>query len=211
MSEVTMPEAEQALMLKFYCKARIILEYGSGSSTCVAASLPGKLVMSVESDLTWARDLRAELSQGDNPSQVVVYHVDIGETGPWGRPVNEARWRQYHRYPNAIWSESFFRHPDVILIDGRFRTACLASAMMQITQPVTVLFDDYVSRPKYRLVERMIRPCEIVGRMARFEINPGQLPAEQFGFAIAQFFEVSLHGKGHTDYEVPSARDETPE
>lgn len=206
-----MPEAEKALMLRFYRRANIILEYGSGSSTNLAAGLPGKFVMSVESDLTWARDLRAELSQGNYPSQVVVYHADIGRTGPWGRPVDEARWRQYHRYPNAIWSERFFRHPDVILIDGRFRTACLVSAMMQITQPVTVLFDDYVPRPKYRLVERMIRPCEIVGRMARFEINPGQFPAEHFGFAIAQFFEISLPERGHTVYEVPSADDETPE
>lgn len=202
MPKATMPEAEQALMLKFYRQAGIILEYGSGSSTCVAAGLPGKFVMSVESDLNWARDLRAELSQGDRPSQAVVYHVDIGRTGSWGRPVDEARWRQYHRCPNDIWSERFFRHPDVILIDGRFRTACLASAMMQITRPVTVLFDDYVHRPKYRLVERMIRPCEIVGRMARFEIRPGQFPAEQLGFAVAQFFEVSLHGEGHSAYKV---------
>lgn len=207
MPETAMPEAEKALMLNFYRRANIILEYGSGSSTNLAAGLAGKFVMSVESDLTWARNLRAELSRGNYPSQVVVYHADIGRTGPWGRPVDEARWRQYHRYPNAIWSERFFRHPDVILIDGRFRTACLVSAMMQITQPVTVLFDDYVPRPKYRLVERMIRPNEIVGRMARFEINPRQFPTEHFGFAIAQFFEISLPERGHTDYEVPSGDD----
>lgn len=207
MPEVTMPEAEKTLMLKFYRQAGIILEYGSGTSTCLAASLPGKFVMSVESDVNWARDLRAKLSQEDHPSQVVVYHLDIGRTGLWGRPVDETRWRQYHRYPNAIWSERFFRHPDVILIDGRFRTACLVSAMMQITRPVTVLFDDYIPRPKYRLVERIIRPCEIVGRMARFEINPGQLSTEHLGFAIAQFFEISLPKKGHTVYEVPSAED----
>lgn len=205
-----MPEAELALMLKLYRKAQVILEYGSGASTCLAASLPGKFVMSVESDLTWARNLRAELAQEDHPSQAVVYHVDIGRTGPWGRPVNEARWRQYHHYPNAIWNERFFRHPNVILIDGRFRTACLVSAMMQITRPVTVLFDDYVPRPRYHLVERMICPCEIVGRMARFEIGPGQLPAEQFGFAIAQFFEVSLHGKSQAGYQVSSAGDAIP-
>jgi hypothetical protein len=207
MQEVMMPEAEEAFMLSHYRKASVILEYGSGASTRKAAKFSGKYVMSVESDLAWARNLRRDLSQHNPYSQVVVYHVDIGKTGPWGRALDESGWKQYHRYPNAIWSERFFRHPDVILIDGRFRTACLVSAMMQITRPVTVLFDDYVHRPKYRLVERMIQPCEIIGRMARFDISPGQFPTEHFGFAISQFFEVTLHTKTASAYAASTPSD----
>jgi hypothetical protein len=198
-----MPEAEEEFMLSFYRRARVILEYGSGASTRSASQLHGKYVLSVENDLTWARNLRAELLRGGCQSQVLVYHVNLGQTGPWGRVRDESGWKSYHRYPNAIWDELYFRHPDVVLIDGRFRTACLISTMLHAKKPMTVLFDDYINRPKYRLIERLIQPREVVGRMARFDVVPGQIPPEHIGFAIKQFFEVTVHGRGAAAYEVP--------
>lgn len=197
-----MPAAEVECLTQAYRKARVILEYGSGASTRTASAMSGKFVISVESDRQWARNLRADLSAVQTPSQVIVYHADIGPTGPWGRVMDDRNWRSFHKYPNAVWSEPFFRHPDVILIDGRFRTACLMSAMLHAKKPVTVLFDDYTKRPRYKLVEDFIQPVEIVGRMARFEILPGQLKPENVGFAIEQFFIVTEHGQGDAAYKV---------
>lgn len=198
----SMPEAEAEHLRNAYRRASVILEYGSGGSTRLASQMPGKLVLSVESDLAWARALRREIANAAPLSPAVVYHVDIGPTGRWGRPVDESGWKRYHCYPNAIWDEPFFRHPDVVLIDGRFRPACLVATMLHATRPVTVLFDDYIDRPRYRLVETFLAPVRLIGRMAEFHVTPGGLHPRDVGRAIGMFFDVTVQGKGPTSYGV---------
>lgn len=195
-----MPECEREHLTETYHQARVILEYGSGGSTEVAARMPGKYVMSVESDRGWARDLRNRLVGAECLSPVVVHHVDIGQTGLWGRPLDDRCWRDFHLYPNDVWEQGWFRPPDTILIDGRFRTACLATVLLRTEQPVRVLFDDYLVRPLYQQVERIVRPIRLIGRMAEFEIEPGQVRPSEIGFLISQFFQASIHGMGEKYY-----------
>lgn len=204
MTAPSMPEAETAHLIDAYKQAQVILEYGSGNSTKLASQMTGKLVLSVESDRHWARNLRREIDKAHRTSPAIVYHVDIGPTGPWGRPVDESGWKRYHLYPNAIWDESFFRHPDVVLIDGRFRPACLIATMLHATRPVTVLFDDYTDRPRYGLIERILPPARLIGRMAEFHVRPGQLRPQDIGFAIGLFFDVVVHGRGAAAYQLPT-------
>lgn len=199
----SMPEAETAHLLAAYAEARVILEYGSGGSTRAAAQMPGKLVFSVESDLNWARAMRRAIAGMPPRSQVVILHVDIGETGPWGRPLDDSAWRNYHRFPNAIWDEPYFRHPDLVLIDGRFRKACLLTVALRAARPVRVLFDDYYSRPKYHVVERALRPVRAIGRMAEFHVAPGSIDNSDLGYVLAQFFDVTVHGSGRKAYALP--------
>lgn len=198
----TMPEAETALLIDEYKTAKVILEYGSGASTKIASKMLNKRIFSVESDKAWTLALRKEISKSMPSSKVYVHHVDIGNTGQWGRPTDASMWRNYHQYPNSIWDKSFFRQPNVVLIDGRFRTACLMTTLLRTTRPVTVLFDDYVDRPKYRAVERIICPNSIHGRMARFEITPGLVKPEDMGFVIEQYFQISFQGDGLEYYQM---------
>jgi hypothetical protein len=188
-----------------FAGASIILEYGSGGSTVLAAGMPDKYVMSVESDRDWALDLQLYIDQAALPSPAVVYWVDIGEVGAWGRPRSAAAWSTFRLYPLAIWDEPFFRHPDVILIDGRFRAACLATALMRITRPVTILFDDYAGRPQYHEIEALVRPVRIVERMACFEIEPGPFPKEATSLIVGTFSQAS-YSVEHAP-ERPSAKD----
>lgn len=199
-----MPEAEKQYLTTVYERAQVILEYGSGGSTRVAAAMPGKYIMSVESDLQWVRDLRHELADAKSP--VVLQHVDIGETGPWGRPVNDASWRVYHNYPNSVWDQPWFRQPDVVLIDGRFRTACLAAVVMHTAKQVTVLFDDYGVRERYQLIEKIIKPRRMIGRLAEFSIKPNTFKPAQIGALVEQFFMMTVHGEGERAYRVPEKR-----
>jgi len=200
MAVLTLPEEEASFLEHWYRRSRVILEYGSGGSTQLAAQLAGKLVFSVESDRDWARKLQAEIDAEGAASSVILYPVSIGETGKWGRPVGSKNWNRFHRYPLAIWDEPFFRHPDLVLIDGRFRPACFAAVCMKITTPVTVLFDDYVERQKYHVVERISEPVEIVGRMARFDLVPGLATAETLGLLVSLFSEATYAGRT-PDYE----------
>lgn len=196
-----MSDDETQFLIETYKDAQIILEYGSGGSTEIASQLPGKLVFSVESDLDWALDLQTQIDASNPVSPTTIYPVDIGPTGPWGRPTSASSWRKFQRYPTAIWDEPFFRHPDLILIDGRMRTACLLHAMMRIEKPVKVLFDDYRVRALYQKVESVIRPDKIVGTLAQFSLEPDSLPKSELTFAIEQFFLCSIYGGGEAFYD----------
>ncbi|WP_233354589.1 hypothetical protein [Woodsholea maritima] len=146
----------------------------------MAAELPGKLIFSVESDPVWARNLNHYLDTVDFSSPAVVYYADIGPVGKWGRPQDSSHWEKFIRYSRDIWNEKFFRHPDVVLIDGRFRPACFAVTRLNISRPVTVLFDDYANRKTYHAVEEVVGPPAImIGRMARFELTPEALDKTQ--------------------------------
>jgi hypothetical protein len=197
-----MPEAAVEHFTRAYAEAKVILEYGSGGSTEVAARMPGKYIMSVESDRAWARKLRQKLAGPDILSHAVIHHVDIGTTGPWGRPLDDREWRDFHAYPNSVWDQTWFRHPDVVLIDGRFRTACLATVLLRAERPVRVLFDDYGVRLLYHQLEEVIKPVRMVGRMAEFHVEPDRVRQRDIGLLIGQFFQVSLHGMVEKDYQV---------
>lgn len=199
MAELTFPEAEAAYVRQAYEKAEVILEYGSGGSTRLGAELHGKLIYSVESDRSWARNIQKEIDVANLPSPVILYPVDIGKTGRWGRPTSANLWPKFHRYPLAIWDEPFFRHPDLVLIDGRFRPACFAAVCLKMTSPVTILFDDYTDRLKYQGVEEICEPVETVGRMAKFELQPNSSNPQNILKLISMFSEVTYATQSHED------------
>lgn len=172
--EFSMPEAEAREVRSAYRKAHVILEYGSGGSTMTASKMSGKLTFSVESDPLWAQRVQHAIDARNFASPAILYPVDIGPVGLWGRPLDARDWKLFYNYPSKIWDEPFFRHPDVVLIDGRFRAACLAVTRLKITRPVTVLFDDYAQRPAYHVVEELVGPPRMVGRMAVFQVSPVQ-------------------------------------
>ncbi|MFW8595914.1 hypothetical protein [Cribrihabitans neustonicus] len=199
-----MPNAETEYLTEMYKQAETILEYGSGGTTRIAASLPGKYTISVESDKKWAASLQHEINASKPASRVIVYHADIGPTGPWGRPLETRSWRKFFRYPLDVWEEPFFRHPDTVLIDGRLRNACMAMVLLRCTQPVTVLFDDYCVRPLYQEIERIISPTKLVGRMARFDVEPNMTSKKELSFLIKQFAGGTFHdGQAEALYKGP--------
>ena len=186
--ELTLPEAEAALVRAEYAHASVILEYGSGGSTVMASEMPGKQVFSVESDKDWAEMMRGWLAA--NPpaksTEVDVIWSDIGPTKEWGHPADDSEWKRYPRYPLEVWGLSEFRQPDVVLVDGRFRQGCALAAKYLSKGPVTLLFDDYVQREHYHKVEDYLGRPEITGRMARFDITPEPIPPDRL-LRIMQF------------------------
>ncbi len=184
---LTLPAAEAAAVRAAYGAAGVILEYGSGGSTALAAALPGKTVFSVENDRDW-HDGLADWFRGNPPAADLHLHfVDTGPTGRWGMPQGQGGWPLYHLYPLSVWDRADFVHPDLILIDGRFRAACFLAALFRISRPVVVLWDDYADRPAYHEVERYARPVQMHGRMARFDLKPMAMPPADLAFVIDQF------------------------
>jgi hypothetical protein len=179
--ELTLPDREAEALRAAYAGAASILEYGSGGSTALAAEMPGKRVVAVESDPDWAARMRAWFAA--NPpadgSAVEVMWADIGPTKKWGRPADDTGWRRYAHYPLTVWDRADMA-PDVVLVDGRFRVGCALAALFRAPGPFTLLFDDYAPRQRYHVVEEYLGPPHrMAGRMALWEVTPQPVPAER--------------------------------
>jgi hypothetical protein len=189
--QLTLPSAVASYLQKMYASANNILEYGSGGSTILASEMKKKRIFTVENDLEWAARMRRYIAQKPHPSPAIIHTVDTGPTGAWARPINDSAWRNFHAYPLSVWDRDDFVEPDVVLIDGRFRVACFVATFMRIKQQTTVLFDDYVDRDYYHVVERLAKPVKLIGRMAHFELTPTEIPRDQLTWMIASFNQVT--------------------
>lgn len=170
------PEVAEAVRMA-YAESRVILEYGSGGSTVMAGEMAGKQVTSVESDAAWAQMMRDWFAANPPLSQVEVIHADIGPTRKWGYPQDDGAWRDFAAYPLGVWARADMVHPDLVLVDGRFRTGCVLATALHIQRPVTLLFDDYANRPQYHEIEHFVGQPDLIGRMAVFDIVPMPVPA----------------------------------
>jgi hypothetical protein len=171
-SEPQFEEAGTAYFRKQLGSARNYLEYGAGGSTIFANRLVNTLV-SVDTDATLLADVRRKLAAEGRRAMTRLIHVNIGLTCDLGMPVftkpTRRRVRRWEDYPTAPWRyfRSIAQQPDLILVDGRFRVACVLESLLSLSPLSTtqILLDDYADRPYYQIVERFA-DLEMVGRMA---------------------------------------------
>ncbi len=176
--ELTLSEAEAETLRAAYAGADVILEYGSGGSTVMAGEMPGKRVFSVESDQDWAQMMRAWFAENApaKGTEVDVIWADIGPTREWGYPQDTGQYMRYPRYALGVWDLPEFVQPDVVLVDGRFRTGCAMATALRTAKPVQLFIDDYKRRRQYHVVEEFFGPPRMSGRMAEFTVSPLTLP-----------------------------------
>lgn len=186
---LTLPPDEAAALTRAYIDAKVILEYGAGGSTVLAAEMPEKTVFSVESDADFLADLRSYFTAHPPRATLHLHHGDIGPTKAWGHPLDEDDFRQWPNYPAAIWGHKAFVQPDLVLIDGRFRVACFLTTLFCSTAPVRVLFDDYLDRAVYQDVEEFVRPTNYFGRMAQFDLTPKPIPPQRLAWIVQRFLQ----------------------
>ena len=58
---ITLPPDEEAAVRRYYAQAQVILEYGSGGSTVIAAELPGKTLVLINQPSTAAPELNRRI------------------------------------------------------------------------------------------------------------------------------------------------------
>lgn len=185
--KLTLPEAEAAAVRTYYGVAQVILEYGSGGSTVLASEMPGKTIFSVESDADWIAMMRGWFKAHPPVSDVRLHHGDIGPTKAWGAPVDDSQFRRWPSYPVSVWDRPDFVHPDVVLVDGRFRAACFLTTLFRITRPVLLLWDDYTNREGYHAMESFAPLVRTHGRMAEFHLEPTAIPPEKLALILTTY------------------------
>jgi precorrin-6B methylase 2 len=122
-----------------------VLEYGSGASTIWLARRAGS-VISIEHDAAWYSVVSKRLAPFAN-AKVKLIEADA-EIVP-GYLSEKKGWlgRSFNRYASAIDAES--GEFDLIVIDGRARTACLEHAVKKLAPDGMILFDNS-GRSRYR-------------------------------------------------------------
>lgn len=171
--ELTFPPAEAEAVRLAYAEAEMVLEYGSGGSTVLAAEL-GTPIIAVESDGDWVAMMRTWFEAHPPQALCEVIHADVGPTRRWGFPANDRHWRSFAAYPLAVWDRlgTDLPQPDVVLVDGRFRTGCALATAFRTQRPLTLLFDDYENRSPYHEIEDFLGQPNLIGRMAVFDVEP---------------------------------------
>lgn len=179
---MTMTAAELAMLHQQVGRATRYLEFGSGESTLFALSVSTIVrIDSVESSPEFVRDrllsqlpVREAISTG----RLRFHLVNIGPTVAWGRPADT---RLRHLWPN--YALSVFAQPhghDVVLVDGRFRVACILSTLLNIPGHARIVVHDFWNRPWYHVVLEFLDVIERVDTLAVLAPKPGfNVPAVQ--------------------------------
>lgn len=148
-----MTDDEIELLQRELTGAHRYIEFGSGESTKRAVRAAGiEQIVSIESD----RDFIRERVMSDDATAVAAAEgrlafpeIDIGPTGKWGRPTDQASRTKWPNYSGAIFATE--APWDLVLVDGVFRVACVAAALLHSPR-ARVLVHDFWRRPRYRPV-----------------------------------------------------------
>ena len=198
MFELTLDQHTADWLRQFYQSGRcVVLEYGTGGSTVLALeSHPDTVVYACETDSAWLSRLMLHLAEKRISDRVYPVHLDIGSTGAWGVPVfdgelpmTSSRMQKFLQVPLTPWKliQKHEQHPDLVVIDGRWRNACFLATVLFAQKKTLVLWDDYLDRPQYHLFETLIAPVQTVGRSAIYEVEPGSYDAAE---VMAKYLNV---------------------
>jgi hypothetical protein len=136
---------ERELFTAYLKQSSRYAEYGSGGSTILANNMPSiKSIVSIESDNAFADTVRPYAPRSE------LRWINIGPISSYGHPSDESAkssWRNY--------SDQDLSNPDTVLVDGRFRIACICNVLLRYPS-ATVLVHDFTHRSEYHPVLRFV-------------------------------------------------------
>lgn len=134
-----------------------VFEWGCGGSTIWLAGL-GCRVYSVEHDPSWTGTVREALAELGLAGRVELRTYEAREAGgardPYRSDKEAYRGLSFREYVRAI--EAFpDHHFDLVVVDGRARSACLEAAVSKVAPAGLLLLDDS-DRDRYREAVRQV-------------------------------------------------------
>lgn len=171
----TLAGDELDLLMRHAEGARCIVEFGAGHSTGAFARLGVPRLISVDSDPDWIGRLRLDpaVAEAEASGRLTLLHADIGPVKNWGKPrqrsVPQPSWAGYallpwHTVPEAV--------PDLVFVDGRFRLACLYTALYFAPAGTPILIHDFWNRPHYHQALDFTAVTARTGTMAALTARP---------------------------------------
>lgn len=149
MMKPELSDEEFATFSRYYGQARRIVEFGAGGSTYFGVTETSARICAVESDPEWLGKMRSHtaIEAAEISGNLRLIHVEIGPIGKWGRPKDESQRSNWPRYAEAPWQTE--PDPDLVFVDGRFRLACLLTAVLRTRPGTIIMAHDFWNRPNY--------------------------------------------------------------
>ena len=144
----------------------VYAEYGVGESTIWTFKNTKCKIIAVDSSQEWLEKIKFKTSLRNTSNRIDFNWVDLGPLSNWGKPSSYAKRENIKTYLNYIWQQSL--KPSLVLIDGRFRVACFLTCLLRANSGTKLIFDDYVNRPYYHIIEEIIEPTQLSPRQALF-------------------------------------------
>lgn len=184
-----MTDNEILLFEKFLKTATNYFEFGSGGSTKLAVR-NNIIVHGVESDPVWVEALCKQTG-----GLCKVCYIDIGPTREWGFPVDDK-----HRHKFPLYSESIlaYKKPfDFILVDGRFRVACVLNTIKHIYKKnrgdikSKIFIHDFWNRTDYHVVLDFLDVIEQVDTAGLFIVKK-KIDTDKLNMMIAHYQYIPI-------------------
>ena len=157
-------DGDDYLFKKYLKNSKIYFEYGVGQSTIWALENTECNIISVDTDKNWINKVNVSKYK----ERIKINWVNLGELGDWGRPRTYKHRNHFIDYISNVWEYSI--KADVILIDGRFRVACFLFSLLHAKKNSLIIFDDYINRSQYHVVEEVLKYYQKCGRQAIFKV-----------------------------------------
>lgn len=157
-------DGDDALFLDAVSDAETYGEYGLGASTLWVDANTHAHIIGVDTAVDWVTQTKAQMTRPGHH----LAHIDVGPVAKWGRPRSFRKRRNFIHYIEGLWTGDDL--PDVVLVDGRFRVACFLTTLLRARPGTRIVFDDYVRRRTYHLVEEFVAPDAKNTRQAVFTV-----------------------------------------
>lgn len=162
----TLFDGDDKLFKELVNSIKVYGEYGCGASTKYILLNTFADVISVDTSKEWVSKVTKETLAYKN--RLNLKHLFLGETKHWGYPIDYSRESSFSLYTDYIWQQK--KKPELVLVDGRFRVCCFLSSLKFADEGTKIIFDDYVNRPHYHIVEKFLQPLQTYKRQALFII-----------------------------------------
>jgi hypothetical protein len=164
----TLFDGDDALFKELIKNTNIYFEYGCGKSTEFVCKHTKASIHAVDTSLDWINNLKG-LSTTNASGRVNLNWIDVGKVADWGYPTSFEKRENFKVYAELMWLKKI--SPDLVLVDGRFRVFCFLTSIKLAPVGTKILFDDYIDRPFYHVVEEFCERIETCGRQALFEVS----------------------------------------
>jgi protein O-GlcNAc transferase len=143
-----MSQVESSRYAALLERAEIIVEYGSGGSTLLAVKSGAKKIISIEGNRKWVSRLRRNwrIRLAEILGRLDLRYVNIGPVTGWSMPKGQVGRHLWSAYALAPWRTGI--SADLVLVDGRFRVACIAQTVLNSSR-ATIVVHDFWNRPYY--------------------------------------------------------------
>ena len=162
-----MVASEISLYTKYISNCSQYFEYGIGGSTVFASDNSNAIIRGVDSSQEWIN----KVTKLTDATRVKLCHVDIGPIGEWGNPKGEDHKNLWPGYSSSIFNTDI--KPDFILVDGRFRVACIIQSIIfsikHKINPIISLHD--CNRVEYKIVQDLLQCIDRVDNIAMYQIE----------------------------------------